>query len=116
MKKADSSYLLKRDSVENTYLWGEAIISIAKSAGVAAIIPGYGFLSESADFAEACKASGPVRIGPTPEQMRSLGLKHLARNIARACKVPLLPGTGLVESVVDALVETEKIGYSVMVK
>ena len=58
MKNADSSYILKGDSVERTYLCGETIISIAKLAGVAAIIPGYGFLSESADFAELVKLVG----------------------------------------------------------
>ena len=62
--------------------------------GAEAIHPGYGFLSENADFAEACADSGIVFIGPTPEQMRAFGLKHTARAMARECGVPLLPGTG----------------------
>ncbi len=67
----------------------------ARATGAEAIHPGYGFLSENADFAEACAAAGVVFIGPTPAQMRDFGLKHRARALAERNGVPLLPGSGL---------------------
>ena len=78
------------------------ILAAAKSEGAEAIIPGYGFLSENADFAEACEAAGIAFIGPTPEQIRRFGLKHASREIAEAAGVPLVPGTGLLGSLEEA--------------
>src|SRR5580700_692894 len=78
-----------------SYLDAGRILEAAKSTGADAIHPGYGFLSENADFAEACENAGIAFIGPTPAQMRSFGLKHSARAIAEANGVPLLPGTKL---------------------
>src|SRR5205823_2570608 len=80
------------------------------------IHPGYGFLSENAEFAEACGGAGVVFIGPTPEQMRLFGLKHTAREIAETNGVPLLPGTGLLSSAGDAVEAARTIGYPVMLK
>jgi len=78
--------------------------------------PGYGFLSENADFAEACEAAGLAFIGPTPAQMRAFGLKHTARALAREQGVPLLPGTGLLDNSSHALIEAARIGFPVMLK
>ncbi|WP_302789728.1 biotin carboxylase N-terminal domain-containing protein, partial [Escherichia coli] len=65
--------------------------------------PGYGFLSESAEFAEACEAAGIAFIGPTAAQIREFGLKHRARELAALAGVPMTPGTGLLESVEQAV-------------
>jgi len=79
------------------YLDGAAVIAAAKAAGCDAIHPGYGFLSENAEFAAACAAAGLVFVGPTPEQLALFGDKARARDHAGACKVPVLPGTGVID-------------------
>ncbi|MDP2227779.1 MAG: urea carboxylase [Moraxellaceae bacterium] len=99
-----------------SYLCGERIIAVALEKGAAAIIPGYGFLSENAEFAEACAAAGLVFIGPTPAQMRQFGLKHASREIAEHAGVPLTPGTGLLASLEDAKSAAATLGYPVMLK
>ncbi|WNZ47592.1 urea carboxylase [Leptolyngbya boryana CZ1] len=103
-------------SAADSYLRWDRILEAAKQTGAEAIHPGYGFLSENAEFAEACAAVGIVFIGPTPAQMRSFGLKHTARELAAQNQVPLLPGTSLLENVEQAQAEAEKIGYPVMLK
>lgn len=72
---ADESHLLSGDATK-AYLDGEQIISVAKSAGAQAIIPGYGFLSENASFARAVVEAGLVFVGPSPESIEQFGLKH----------------------------------------
>jgi urea carboxylase len=99
-----------------SYLSSERVIEAALRTGAQAVHPGYGFLSENAEFAEACEARGLVFIGPTPEQMRRFGLKHEAREIAERERVPLLPGTGLLSSAAEALNRASVIGYPVMIK
>ncbi|MBZ5618099.1 MAG: urea carboxylase [Acidobacteriia bacterium] len=99
-----------------SYLSVAALLEAARRTGAAAIHPGYGFLSESADFAEACASSGIVFIGPAPEQIRAFGLKHMARRIAAENGVPMLPGTSLLNSVGEALTAARQIGYPVMLK
>lgn len=100
----------------DSYLRWEHILEAAKQTGAQAIHPGYGFLSENAEFAEACTNQGIVFIGPTPAQMRSFGLKHTARELAAQNQVPLLPGTPLLESVEEALEQAIAIAYPVMIK
>ncbi|MDX2178650.1 MAG: 5-oxoprolinase/urea amidolyase family protein [Bryobacteraceae bacterium] len=95
-----------------SYLDFDAILDAARATGAEAIHPGYGFLSENADFAEAVEAAGIAFIGPTPRQMRDFGLKHRARELAQGNGVPLLPGTGLLTSPADALV----VGLPLMLK
>src|SRR5438132_1616782 len=84
-------------SIES-YLHIPAIISAAEITGADAIHPGYGFLAENADFAETCRRCGIVFIGPTPELMRRMGDKVAARETLVACGVPILPGTGRLDS------------------
>jgi urea carboxylase len=99
-----------------SYLKADAILAAAKATGAEAIHPGYGFLSENPDFADACAESGIVFIGPKPGQMRAFGLKHRARELALAAGVPLAPGSGLVDNLDAAKTEAERIGYPVMLK
>src|SRR5258708_37552997 len=93
--QADESVRLGAGPAADTYLRQDKMLAAARATGAAAIHPGYGFLSENADFAAACHAAGIVFIGPTPAQMRDFGLKHLARDLAGRNGLPLLPGSGL---------------------
>ncbi|KAI9932163.1 hypothetical protein MW887_009673 [Aspergillus wentii] len=84
---------------------------------VDAIIPGYGFLSENADFARAAAAAGLVFAGPSPESIEAFGLKHTARDLATKAGVPIVPGsTGLVKSEDEAVEVAKKLGFPVMLK
>src|SRR5215510_9620589 len=116
VSEADEAVLLDPPPAAESYLNGAAILKAAQKTGVDAIHPGYGFLSENASFAEACEKSGIVFLGPTPKQMRALGLKHTAREIASRADVPLLPGTGLLLDLSHALEEAEHCGYPVILK
>ena len=102
--------------VADSYLNWQRILEVAQQTGADAIHPGYGFLSENAEFAEACARANIAFIGPTPDQMRQFGLKHTAREIAAANRVPLLPGTGLLASLEQAREAAKSIGYPVMLK
>ncbi len=113
---ADAAVYLGPAPAGESYLRGDAIIEAARSTGAEAIHPGYGFLSENADFAERCGQAGIAFIGPTPQQMRDFGLKHTARAIAEASGVPLLSGTGLLADVEQAQHEAQRIGFPVMLK
>ncbi|MBS0237341.1 MAG: urea carboxylase [Proteobacteria bacterium] len=99
-----------------SYLKFDAILDAAKRTGAEAIHPGYGFLSENPDFAEACEAAGIVFIGPKAKHMRAFGLKHKARELALQANVPLAPGSGLIRDVEHAKFEAQRIGYPVMIK
>lgn len=114
--QADEAVLLGPAPAAQSYLAAEKIIEAALATGAEAIHPGYGFLSENAEFAAACEAAGLVFIGPTPEQMRQFGLKHTAREIAGREGVPLLPGTPILATAEEAAAAAERIGYPVMLK
>ena len=116
VRAADEAVLLGPAPVAESYLKIERILAAARETGAQAIHPGYGFLSENADFAEACENAGLAFVGPTPAQMRAFGLKHTARAIAAEHGVPLLPGTGLLADAAMATHEAERIGYPVMLK
>ena len=113
---ADTAVALPGSTAAETYLRGDMIIAAAKAHGVEAIIPGYGFLAENAEFAEACETAGLVFVGPTPEQIRRFGLKHTSREIAERAGVPLVPGTGLLDDLNNALEAADHLGYPVMLK
>jgi urea carboxylase len=114
--RADEALPIGEALAAETYLDAGKILEAARASGAQAIHPGYGFLSENAAFAEECAAFGIAFIGPTPRQLRDFGLKHTARALARASGLPLLPGTGLLEDLEQALREAEAIGYPVMMK
>ncbi|MGO9934722.1 MAG: urea carboxylase [Steroidobacteraceae bacterium] len=114
--QADEAVPLGSGSAADTYLRQDKILGAAAATGAQALHPGYGFLSENAAFAEACAAAGCVFVGPTPAQMRGFGLKHLARELAAGHGVPLLPGSGLLATPVEARREAARIGYPVMLK
>lgn len=113
---ADEAVLLE-GSNSTVYTDAENIIEIAKQKGAHAIIPGYGFLSENADFARSVKAAGITWCGPSPESIEAFGIKHVARGLAEKAGVPIVPGTkGLVDSAEDAVKSADDIGYPVMLK
>ena len=100
-----------------SYLRIPAIIAAAEITGADAIHPGYGFLAESAEFAEACVESNIAFVGPTPEQIRLMGDKAAARNLAVELGVPVIPGSeGTVEDPTDALKIAGDIGFPVIIK
>jgi urea carboxylase len=99
-----------------SYLNVDAIIEACLRTGAQAVHPGYGFLSENRSFAERLAQRGIVFVGPRPEHLDAFGLKHKAREIARASDVPLLPGSGLLETVEEAVREADRIGFPLMLK
>ncbi|MDG9928584.1 MULTISPECIES: urea carboxylase [unclassified Pseudomonas] len=116
VRDADVAIALGGDKPADSYLRIDRILAAAQETGAQAIYPGYGFLSESAEFADACEAAGIAFVGPTGEQIREFGLKHRARELAGEAQVPMAPGTGLLQSLEEALAAAEGIGYPVMLK
>jgi len=116
--KADEAYLVGRGkSPVDAYLGIDEIIDLALSKGVDAIHPGYGFLSENAEFAEKCEQAGIVFIGPTAEMQRMVGDKIAARKVAIAAGVPVIPGTDNPIGNEDEAVEfADKAGYPLIIK
>jgi urea carboxylase len=114
--QADESVCIGRAPAAESYLRADRILEVARANGAQAIHPGYGFLSENADFAQACESAGIAFIGPSAEQMRAFGLKHRARELAWQNGVPLLPGSGLLRDMEQARAEAMRIGYPVMLK
>jgi len=102
VRDADIAIALGGDKPADSYLRIDKILAAARETGAQAIYPGYGFLSESAEFAEACESAGIAFVGPTPAQIREFGLKHRARELAAEARVPMAPGTGLLHSLDDA--------------
>ena len=113
---ADHAVALEGNTPGETYLRGDLIIAIALEQKAQAIIPGYGFLSENAEFARHCEAAGLHFVGPTPEHMHALGLKHVAYETATTAHLPLLPHSGLLTDVDHAQQEAKRIGFPVMLK
>lgn len=116
VEDADIAIGLEGLKPADTYLSIEKLIQAAKQTGAEAIFPGYGFLSESADFARACEENNIAFMGPTAEQILEFGLKHRARELAAAANVPMTPGTGLLDSLDEALAAADRIGYPIMLK
>ncbi|CAB3733776.1 urea carboxylase [Achromobacter piechaudii] len=116
VREADVAVALGGEKAADSYLRMDLLLAAAREHGAQAIYPGYGFLSESAEFAEACEAAGIAFVGPTPLQIREFGLKHRSRELAGQAGVPMTPGTGLLASLGEALSQAERIGYPVMLK
>ncbi|MET0545251.1 MAG: biotin carboxylase N-terminal domain-containing protein, partial [Caulobacterales bacterium] len=114
--QADEAVRIGAGPAAESYLRVEAILEAARATGAQAIHPGYGFLSESADFAKACDAAGIVFIGPTIDNIRAFGLKHTARDLAKAADVPLAAGTDLLLDAEAAVAAAENIGFPVILK
>ncbi|MCC5850292.1 MAG: urea carboxylase [Verrucomicrobia bacterium] len=114
--QADQAICLGPAPASQSYLDVEKILAACRATGAVAVHPGYGFLSENAAFAEQLEAENIRFLGPTPAQMRAFGLKHEAKALAEAAGVPLLPGTGLLAHVEEAVKAAEAIGWPVMLK
>lgn len=116
--KADEAYQIgKGKGPLEAYLSIDEIIKVAREHAIGAIHPGYGFLSESPEFADACAREGIVFVGPSPETMRTLGNKVAARNLAISCGVPVMPASHpLVDDPEAILSAARAIGYPVMIK
>ena len=113
----DEAWRLGPPPARESYLRGELIIEIAKKTGAEAIHPGYGFLSENAEFAEACATAGLVFIGPPPSAIRAMGLKAESKQLMEKAGVPLTPGYhGGNQDPEFLAVEAGKIGYPVLIK
>jgi acetyl-CoA carboxylase biotin carboxylase subunit len=113
---ADEKVCIGPPPARLSYLSIPALISAAEVTGADAVHPGYGFLSENADFAETVLKCGLNWIGPQPEVMRTMGDKVAARAAMSEAGVPILPGTGVLESDAEALEAIERIGLPVIIK
>lgn len=113
---ADHAVRLGPAAPSESYLRADAIVDAAMASGADLIHPGYGFLSEDADFAEAVEGAGLTFVGPTPHQLRVFGTKHTARAAAMAAGVPVFAGSDLLDGSADAVAAADTIGYPVMLK
>ena len=114
---ADEAICIGPARSSRSYLDIPSVISAAEITNADAVHPGYGFLSENADFAEVCETSGLRFIGPPPDVIRRMGLKQVARAAMSEAGVPILPGSqGILKSLEEALEVAEQIGYPVMLK
>src|SRR5215510_11357481 len=116
VRAADEAVRIGPANAAESYLSIDAIVAACRQTGAEAVHPGYGFLSENVLFAERLAAAGIVFVGPRPKHLSMFGLKHTARDIAKASGTPLLPGSGLIESTDEALAAADRIGYPAMLK
>lgn len=117
VREADQAVRIGEALPAQSYLRIEAIIAAAKASGATAVHPGYGFLAENEDFAQACRDAGLVFIGPSPEAIRAMGNKAGAKEIMEKAGVPCVPGyQGADQSGPVMLAEAKKIGFPVMIK
>jgi geranyl-CoA carboxylase alpha subunit len=117
VREADSAVRIGEALPAQSYLRIDAIIAAAKASGASAVHPGYGFLAENEDFAQACRDAALVFIGPSPEAIRAMGNKAGAKDIMQKAGVPVVPGyQGADRSDAVMLAEARKIGFPVMIK
>ncbi len=117
VRLADEAHCIGGPSPVDSYLRGDAILAVAKKTGAQAIHPGYGFLSENADFADAVAAAGLTFVGPSGASMRKMGSKAGAKDLMAAAGVPVVPGyTGEDQSPELLQREADRIGYPLMIK
>ena len=116
VRKADDSRLIGPPQAARSYLDTGALIGAAKDAGADAVHPGYGFLSENAGFAQAVTSAGLTFVGPPAAAIAVMGDKARARALAEQAGVPLVPGSGLVADVDEAVAAAARVGYPVLVK
>ena len=114
---SDEDVCIGGASAADSYLNIPRIVAAAEITGAEAIHPGYGFLAENADFAQICARSGLVFIGPTPEQIRSMGDKAMGRRQMAEAGIPIIPGSeSIINDAEEARVAAERIGFPVMIK
>jgi len=117
VKEADQAVRLGPPPPKDSYLNVEALIRAAKETGAEAVHPGYGFVSENAEFARACTEAGIVFVGPPPESMARMKDKAQARALAKGAGVPVVPGSdGVVADLGGASAAAERIGFPLLVK
>ncbi|KOS60099.1 acetyl-CoA carboxylase biotin carboxylase subunit [Lysinibacillus agricola] len=116
VKLADEAYCIGPKLSKDSYLSFPALLSVAEKTGADGIHPGYGFVSENADFAEACENAGIKFIGPSSDSIKIMGIKDVARTTMEAAGVPLVPGTGIVPDIETGKEWAAKIGYPVIIK
>jgi len=116
VRYADEAYHIGPSAARDSYLIMEKLIDVAKKSGAGAVHPGYGFLAERADFAQACFDNGIVFVGPHPEAIRTMGDKLSAREAVKKAGVPLVPGTEPGLSDEELVTAADEIGYPVLVK
>ena len=114
--EADQAIAIGPGPAAESYLRSDLILDAARETGAEAIHPGYGFLSENPDFAEACAAAGVTWVGPPPGAMRAMADKVEARRIVAAAGVPVVPGTEGAVTAATATAEAARVGYPIMVK
>lgn len=116
-KLADERYFIGSAPAQESYLRISSILDVARHAQADAIHPGYGFLSENPEFAEACALAGVVFVGPPADAIRSMGLKDQAKRLMEKAGVPVVPGYhGPIQSPVALLGEAKKIGFPLLIK
>jgi acetyl-CoA carboxylase biotin carboxylase subunit len=116
VREADAAYRIGAAEPRDSYLNAVRIIEVARRSGCDAVHPGYGFLSENADFAQAVTSAGLVFVGPPPAVQRLLGSKTAARRLAKRVGVPVIEGTEALGDVAAARKAARKIGYPVLLK
>jgi len=117
VREADEAVRIGEALPAQSYLRMDAIIAAAKASGASAVHPGYGFLAENEDFAQACRDAGLVFIGPSPQAIKAMGNKAGAKEIMQKAGVPVVPGyQGADQSDAAMLAEASKIGFPVMIK
>jgi len=117
VRQADEAVRIGPAPVKESYLRGAAIIAAALETGAEAVHPGYGFLSENAQFASDCAAAGLTFIGPPPEAIRAMGSKSEAKALMQRAGVPLVPGFhGEDQSASVLAAEAGRIGFPVLIK
>ena len=115
VRLADEAVHLPGATPAETYLRGDLVVAAAKATGADAVHPGYGFLSENADFARACAEAGLIFVGPSPDAIASMGSKIEAKALMEKAGVPVLPGATVTEDT-DLAAVAEEIGFPVLVK
>jgi len=115
---ADEAYALGGVTAAESYLRGDRMLALARACRAEAIHPGYGFLSENEDFAQACRDAGIAFIGPKPDAIRAMGDKVLAKQTMQKAGVPVVPGwSGAMDTPIDQIrAEADRVGYPLLVK
>jgi acetyl/propionyl-CoA carboxylase alpha subunit len=116
VRYADEAYYIGPPPATESYLRIDKLLEVAKASGAQAVHPGYGFLAERAEFAQACYDAGIVFVGPPPKAIELMGNKQVARASVIAAGVPVVPGTEAGLSDEELIAEAENIGFPLLVK